>query len=80
MTIDINKLKLAIEFGSDIEFRYNNKDYTILPWIDEGIVIGPQGTDNDSVYQTSDDLINKHKIDGKYIKDIIEDIEILFMS
>ena len=79
MTIDINKLKSAIEFGLDIEFRYNNKDYTILPWTDEGIVIGPQGTDNDSIYQTSDDLINKHKIDGKYIKDIIKDIEILLM-
>ena len=49
MTIDINKLKSAIEFGSDIEFSYNNKKYTILPWTDEGIVIGLQGTDNDSI-------------------------------
>lgn len=79
MTIDINKLKSAIEFGSDIEFSYNNKKYTILPWTDEGIVIGLQGTDNDSIYKTADDLINNHKIDGKNIKDIIKDIEILLI-
>lgn len=79
MTIDINKLKAAIEFGSDIEFRYNNKDYTILPWTDKGIVIGPQNSDNDSIYKTADELIDNYRIDGKPIKDIIENIEILLI-
>ena len=79
MIIDINKLKAAIEFGSDIEFRYKNKDYTILPWTDNGIVIGPQNSDDDSIYKTVDELINNYKIDGKPIKDIIENIEILLI-
>ncbi|WP_163195461.1 hypothetical protein [Clostridium thermarum] len=79
MSINLNDFKKAIEFGSDIEFRYKNKDYTILPWTDEGIVIGPQNTDDDTIYKTADELIDNHKIDGKYIKDIINDIEVLLM-
>lgn len=78
--IDLKKLKEAIEFGADIEFRYKEKDYTILAWFDEGISIGPQNSDDDSIYKTSDELINNHKIENKAIKDIINDIEILFMS
>lgn len=79
MTIDIKQLKETIDFGSDIEFRYKGKDYTILPWTDEGIVIGPQKSNEESIYKTADDLINNHKIDGNFIKDIIQDIEILLM-
>lgn len=79
MIIDINRLKTAIEFGSDIEFRYNNKDYTILPWTDSGIVIGPQNSDDDSIYKTADELIDHYKIEGRSIKDIIENIEILLI-
>lgn len=79
MTIDINKFKEAIEFGSDIEFRYKNKNYTILPWTDEGIVIGLQNSDDDSKFKSADELIDNYTIDGNKIKDIIDDIEILLM-
>lgn len=79
MTIDINKLKEAIEFGSDIEFKYKNKKYTILPWIEEGIVIGPQNLDDDTIFKSADELINNYIIDGNKIKDIIDEIEILLM-
>lgn len=79
MTIDINKFKEAIEFGSDIEFRYKNKNYTILPWTDEGIVIGLQNSDDDSKFKSADELIDNYTIDGNKMKDIIDDIEILLM-
>ncbi|MBS6503908.1 MAG: hypothetical protein KH415_20240 [Clostridium sp.] len=79
MTIDINKFKEAIEFGSDIEFRYKNKNYTILPWTDEGIVIGLQNSDDDSKFKSADELIDNYTIDGNKMRDIIGDIEILLM-
>lgn len=79
MTIDVNKLKAAIDFGTDIEFKYKDKAYTILPWTDDGIVIGPQNSDDDRIYKTSDELISNYRIDGKLIKDIIQDLEILLI-
>lgn len=79
MAININEFKKAIDYGCDIEFTYKNIDYTILPWIDEGIIIGPQNSDDDKVYKTSDELINDYIIDGKPIKDILDKIEILLM-
>lgn len=77
MQISLKKLKELIDFGLDIEFKYNDKEYTILPWTEEGIVIGQQNSDNDTIYKTSDELLNNYKIDGKLIKDIINDIQIL---
>lgn len=79
MTIGINELKKAIEFGSDIEFQYKNKKYTILPWTDDGIVIGLQNSDDDECYKTADDLINNYKVDERPIKDVISEIDILLM-
>lgn len=80
MTIDLNKLVELIDFGSDIEFSYKGKSYIILPWVKEGIVIGEQNKDNDSIYKTSRELVDNYKIDGKLIKDIIGEIKIIFHS
>lgn len=77
--IETSKLRNAIELGSDIEFKYKGKMYTILPWTKDGIVIGPQNEDNDSIFKTADDLIDNYKIDGRHMKDILKDIEILLM-
>ncbi|MDR0879401.1 MAG: hypothetical protein LBN09_01700 [Clostridioides sp.] len=71
---------MKIEFGADIEFRYGEHQYTILSWTKEGIVIGPQNSNDESVYKTADDFINNHLIEGKHIKDLIQDIDILFMA
>lgn len=79
MIIDIDKFMKAIEFGSDIEFSYDGKNYTILPWTAEGIVIGEQNTNNDYVYKTPDELINNFMIGEKYIKDIINELDILLI-
>lgn len=79
MIIGINDLINAINQGSDIEFQCNGKMYTILPWTDEGIVIGPQNSDNDFIYKTADELINNYRIDGKSIKDMIDQLEIILM-
>lgn len=73
------KLKDLVEFGADIEFSYRGKDYVILPWTDDGIVIGPKDGE-DSVYGSYDDMINNYVIDGMYLKDILEKIKIDFTS
>ena len=74
------KNSMKVDFGFDIEFRYKGNDYTVLPWTDEGVVIGPQNSDEEIIYESADDLINNYRIDGKCIKDIIQDIEILLMQ
>ena len=74
------KLKELVEFGADIEFRYQGNDYTILPWTDEGIVIGLQNSDDDNVFQTYEEMIELYKLNGKVMKDVLEEIEITFTS
>ena len=73
------KLKELVEFGADIEFRFHGKEYIILPWTDDGIVIGEKN-DDDSVFDSYDDMVNKYVIDGCIMKDILEKIEINFTS
>ena len=74
------KLKELVEFGADIEFRYQGKDYTILPWTDDGIIIGLQNSNEDSIFQTYEDMIEEYKLNGKRMKDVLEEIEITFTS
>lgn len=73
------KLKELVEFGADIEFRFHGKEYIILPWPDDGIVIGEKNGD-DSVFDSYDDMVNKYVIDDCVMKDILEKIEITFTS
>lgn len=73
------KLKELVEFGADIEFRFHEKEYIILPWTDDGIVIGEKNGD-DSVFDSYDDMVNKYVIDDCVMKDILEKIEITFTS
>lgn len=40
----LQQLKDLIDSGGDIEFSVCGKKYTILPWTDDGIVIGPYGS------------------------------------
>ena len=57
------KLKALIDNGCDIEFSLAGKMYTILPWTESGILIGPQGSDEDVVFSTADALIDGYCID-----------------
>ena len=73
------KLKELVEFGADIEFCYGNKEYTILPWTEDGIVIGEKNGE-DYVFKTYADMVNKYKIGGVLMKDILSQINITFSS
>ncbi len=59
------KLKRLIEAGSDIEFTLYGVPYTILPWTEEGILIGPQNSDNDEAFESADALIDGYCVSGK---------------
>ena len=54
-----------IDSGADIEFSVNGKRYVILPWTDMGVIVGMHGTDDDSVFQNADAVIDGYIIDGK---------------
>lgn len=73
------KLKELVEFGADIEFRFQDKTYIILPWTDDGILIGEKNSE-DSIFSSYDDMINEYMLDGKLMKDIVDQIEITFTS
>ncbi len=72
-------IKDLVEFGADIEFRFQGKDYTILPWTDNGIVIGEKNG-NDSTFDSYENMINEYILDGKLMKDVLDEIKIIFTS
>lgn len=76
----LQKLKNLIEGGGDIEFSVHGKLYTILPWTDDGIVIGPQGSDDDKVFDDAESLLNGFLIDGVPLADVIDQVFITFSS
>jgi len=80
MTIDQKRLIELVNYGADIEFSYKGKAYTILAWVDGGISIGKQGSDDDKVYSSCDDFIRNCKIDGISIMDALPEMDVLYHS
>ena len=78
--MELNSLREMIDFGSDIEFEYGGKQYVILPWTVKGILIAEQHTNNEAIYETYDDLLSKHSIDGTPFRDVVDKINITFHS
>lgn len=74
------KLIDLIARGSDIEFSYRGVRYTILPWTEDGIVVGKQGSDDDAAFPDSDALFSGFLLDGKPLSDIADEIELGFSS
>lgn len=66
--------------GSDIEFSYHGVWYTILPWTEDGIVAGKQGSDDDAVFADLDALFSGFLIEGMPLSDIADEIELGFSS
>lgn len=73
------KLRELVEFGADIEFCCRDKEYTILPWTNDGIVISEKNGE-DHIFESYEDMINKYKIEDVLLKDILNEIEITFTS
>lgn len=76
----MKSIKELVEYGADIEFRFQGKEYVILPWTDDGIVIGLRDSDEDGIFQTYDEMVNNFVIDGNVMKDILDEIDIIFTS
>ena len=64
------ELEMLLEFGADIEFKCNGKEYVNLPWIDAAIVIGEKNGE-DSIYCSYEEMIISYVVDGMIMKDII---------
>ncbi len=76
-----DELKKLVDFGADIEFTCFGTDYTILPWTDDGISIGIQNDESqDACFETYEDMIDNYLIDGKKMRDVLDDIRITFTS
>lgn len=75
-----SKLKKLIDAGSDIEFSLDGVLYTILPWTEDGILIGPQGIDEDKVFDTADDLIDGYCVNGYPLSSLLDRITITFSA
>lgn len=76
-----DELKKLVDFGADIMFVCRGIGYTILAGADEGIIIGIQNDDdNDGCFETYEDMVDNYLIDGKKMRDVLDDIRITFTS
>lgn len=78
MTIDKKRLIELIDFGADIEFSFDGKDYAIFAWTDDGIVLVEKNTQTEFVYPNRDDFIQNCKIKDVPILDALPKIDITF--
>ena len=69
-----------MEFGADIEFTVNGKDFVILAWVKEGIVIGPADIDEDAIFPDADSLMDGYIVDGKPLSEWMDEIVIRFST
>ena len=69
-----------MEMGADIEFTVNGKDFVILAWVKEGIVIGPADIDEDAIFPDADSLMDGYIVDGKPLSEWMDEIVIRFSS
>ena len=76
----LQKLKNLIEQGGDIEFSLNGRYYTILPWTEDGIVIGQQNADDDMAFSSVEELIDGYLVDNKPLRSYVDQIIITFAS
>lgn len=75
---DLEDLKSSIEMGLDIEFSlYGDPYYIGAPQGKLMIVLCPDI--EEAIYANAEELLNNHKIKGKALKDIWQDIEISSM-
>lgn len=75
---NVNELLDDVEIGLEIEFQYNDKKYSIT-YSDNGIhLIEFYKEETEKIYSSIEEAVNNFDIDGNILKDIIEDIEILF--
>lgn len=67
-----------IDNGNDIMFNVGNRRYTILTWTDEGIAIGEQHPNDGELqyYDSSEELVEGFKINGKPLASLSEQIVI----
>jgi hypothetical protein len=67
-----------VDMGLEIEFEYNKKKYSIT-YSDKGIhLIEFYKDDTEKIYSSIDEAVNDFLIDGKLLKDIVKDVNILF--
>ena len=79
MSTGIDDLRASLEIGADIEFKFNGVSYSIIPSTSKGILFGKQYSDDEQYFSSIDDLFIKGKIEGKPLKDVVEELEILLM-
>ena len=65
-----------ISRGGEVEFEYAGKEYAVLP-LGDVITVGIKYSDDWKYYRQPED-IGTHLFDGKFLREIIDDIKIIF--
>lgn len=70
----------ACIIGEKIVFKYNDKSYCIDKTKDNKYYLHNENTNSYQFFDSSDELINTSLVEGKYLFDIMNDIEVIFID
>lgn len=75
----MSKLELLKEalITNDIIFSYKGVDYVICPWTKDSLSVCTAGCDDNQDFAGIEDMFNNWLIEGKPLKDIVDDITLL---
>jgi hypothetical protein len=76
--MDIEELKKYLEIGHDIEFKFNNEKYSITP-TGTGFCLTKFYNLDHQEYEHLDEFINKATISRYKLKDILDQINGIFI-
>ncbi|MBH0159212.1 hypothetical protein [Fictibacillus sp. 26RED30] len=76
--MDLEELKKYLKIGHDIEFKFDNEEYSITPTA-TGICLTKFYNLDHQEYENLDEFINKAKINNYKLKDIIDQINGIFI-
>ncbi|WP_226535911.1 hypothetical protein [Fictibacillus halophilus] len=76
--MDLEELKKYLEIGHDIEFNFNNEKYSITP-TETGFCITKFYNLDVQEYEHLDELINKATLNNYKLKDIVDQINGIFI-
>lgn len=62
---------------NDVMFTYNDIAYTICPWNKDSVSVCTSGLDDNQDFAGIDDLLDNWLIEGKPLKDILNDITLI---
>ena len=78
--VNVDEFINCFNHGCEIRFKYNEKEYSVSSDKGEKIVLCKFGSDRTETEYETPQMVLEHRIDGKRLGDILQDIKMRFRA